>query len=126
VYAPPNCFEYGAVLRKFYQDNQFQFGDSSPTWYACHDFTTNLTEIPITPFVNLFPNPFHTSALLQFDEVVTNAELKIYNSFGQQIRKQTKIQNSIIINRNDLENGMYFYRVTNSSGQIMIGKFLIE
>jgi hypothetical protein len=126
MYAPSNCFEYGATLHKFFQDNQLQYGDSSPVWFACHDFTLNISEPTNNFFANIFPNPFDLNARLQMNGTFQNAELKIYNSLGQQIRQQSIINKSTLINRDNLNNGIYFFQVTTSNGQMAIGKFLIE
>ena len=125
-YGPSNCFEYGASLNKFFQDNQLLFGDSSPVWFACHDFTLSIHELETKYSCSISPNPFHSSTLLELSSQFESAEIKIYNSIGEEIKRLRTLSKSTTINREDLLNGIYFIKATNQRGQVLTAKFIIE
>jgi hypothetical protein len=89
-----------------------------------------ITDIETTPgnilSTNIFPNPFHSSALLNVNPAFENSELKIYSVLGERIKQQSITNKSTIINREALSNGIYFFQATNVNGQVLTGKFIIE
>jgi len=74
----------------------------------------------------IFPNPFHSSATLELNNDFSHVYLIIYNALGEQVRRQKIISRTTIIHRNELQDGIYFYQVTNDKGQIASGKFIVE
>jgi len=80
--------------------------------------------------VNIFPNPFSTSATLSIDgsETYKYNTIKIYNLLGQEVRSMfIGNQNEITINRDNLAAGMYFYKlITNKNETLATGKMIIE
>ena len=76
--------------------------------------------------IKVFPNPFQSSATLQLNSYSENTELKIYNALGEQVRHQKIISQFTPINRERLSDGIYFFQVTHSKGQLTNGKFMIE
>jgi len=77
--------------------------------------------------VNLFPNPFHISTTLKISRNdFTDSELYIYDILGQMKRRTTINSQEIIIERNDLIDGIYFYQLRNKTGQVATGKFIIQ
>lgn len=55
------------------------------------------------------PNPFSLETTLQFERSLDDATLKIYNSQGQVVRLMNHLSGqTIILQRNDLPNGIYF------------------
>jgi hypothetical protein len=73
----------------------------------------------------LFPNPFHSTATLQFSNDFNSAALKIYNAFGTLVKEQTITGQTHIITRDGLSDGIYFIRVTDRERE-WVGKMLIE
>lgn len=123
LFLPQTCFEYFAALRAFYQSGTLLYGDSL---YPCHDFTAGVTEIKIKKSISISPNPFHSSAQLEFNFDFANAELQIYNTLGLQVRKQKIISPTTTINRDGLKDGIYYYQIINYKGNLTSGKFVIE
>ncbi len=81
--------------------------------------------------VEIFPNPFHDQASINAQFIPQNAghdaQLKIYNAMGALVRRQTITnQESQIINRNNLPDGLYFFELTTDNKQLSTGKFVIE
>jgi hypothetical protein len=74
----------------------------------------------------IYPNPFITSATIKFDPVLNNAEMNIYNLFGQKIRKVNPVSGSKIqIARGNLTSGIYFVNITQDNKVIVTGKLVI-
>ncbi|MES2478534.1 MAG: T9SS type A sorting domain-containing protein [Bacteroidota bacterium] len=78
--------------------------------------------------IKLYPNPFSDNATLEFDNPQAKAHhLSIFNTLGQSILNIENIKNDkILIDRNGLQSGMYYYRLSNSDGVVGSGKVLIE
>ena len=77
--------------------------------------------------VNISPNPFHSSVLVQVSSEFANAKLNIYNSVGLLVwDERISNQNIIVLNRNELHNGIYFLQLINASGQMINEKLIAE
>ncbi len=86
---------------------------------------TGIEFIPQTP-ITIFPNPFSTSTTLQFTTTPKNAELNIYNLYGQEIKTIKNISaNKIEIDRGDLSSGIYFVRLVEGNILIGTGKIIV-
>ncbi len=91
-----------------------------------------------TNVINLYPNPFSTSATLEIKGAVGNGNVAIiiYDMVGREVKNIPLLPNaqsnttqsgmSFTIDRNDLSNGMYFYKLTNKNELIGSGKFTIQ
>jgi photosystem II stability/assembly factor-like uncharacterized protein len=88
--------------------------------------TIGISEIKQKNSVLVFPNPFHSTTTFKLNVEIQNVELKIYDRLGRKVLQQNIIDQNTTINCNDLIDGIYFYRVTNDSGVISIGKLIIE
>ncbi len=78
--------------------------------------------------VTLFPNPFSIETTVSISCPQNSPySIIIYNPLGQISRKIDNIRcNSIIIRKDNLPNGIYFYRLSNQTGIIKTGKLIIE
>jgi hypothetical protein len=92
-----------------------------------------LTEIDENPNSNaqvtIYPNPLKTYAKLIINSSfqVTNAELKIYNLIGQESKRIINISNQLLtIEKGDLKNGIYFYKLIQNNIVIAKGKLMVE
>lgn len=75
----------------------------------------------------IFPNPFSSSTTLQFNTMITNAELNLYTVYGKKIRTKNNInENKIKIERENLSSGIYFYELIQDSKKVATGKFVIS
>lgn len=79
--------------------------------------------------VIIYPNPFETISVLKISEdiKINSAELRIYDTYGREVFKITKIRsNKIELNRKGLNNGLYFYRLSENQSIISTGKIIIK
>lgn len=90
-----------------------------------------------TNVITIYPNPFSTSATLEIKGAVGNGNvaLVVYDMVGREVKNiplsnsqsnTTQSGVSFTIDRNELSNGMYFYKVSNENGVIGSGKFSIQ
>jgi len=76
--------------------------------------------------LSISPNPFHDFTTISLKDNNSNsANLQIFNAVGQLIRAETVDGNEIIVNRNGLENGVYFIRITQDR-QVYSGVMVVE
>jgi Secretion system C-terminal sorting domain len=76
----------------------------------------------------LYPNPFSSEAVLSISPSIqiNNAVLFVYDIAGRLVSSINNItKNEIIINRGNLKNGLYFYKLTDNGNIIGNGKFII-
>ena len=81
----------------------------------------------VTPVCLVYPNPFSISATL----TAKNPENKmfsiaVYNVFGKIVYEGWFTTSSLVINRNNLSTGIYFYRLTDGSVMLSTGKLVID
>jgi hypothetical protein len=75
----------------------------------------------------LFPNPFTTEAELKVATDLDNADFVIYDLAGNKVREISGLNgSSVMINREGLSNGMYFYQLINKNAVIVTGKLSVE
>ena len=90
-----------------------------------------IPQISPQPSISLFPNPFSTTATLSirnYELGIRSGEVQIINLLGQDVKTIPIInQNEITINRDNLAEGMYFYKIINQNKEtVAVGKMVIE
>ena len=75
--------------------------------------------------INIYPNPANNIINIEFDKIINNGEISIYNSTGYLVKKEYLIENSKTINLSDLNNGLYFIKITENSNIIASKKVLV-
>jgi hypothetical protein len=89
---------------------------------------TGIFENSFSPAIQIFPNPFTSSATFTFniESELQNLQLKIFDVIGREV-SQRKLQiPETTLERGNLPSGIYFYRVTAEGKQIAAGKFAVE
>ncbi|MGZ3902211.1 MAG: choice-of-anchor tandem repeat GloVer-containing protein [Bacteroidia bacterium] len=79
--------------------------------------------------VRAYPNPFQTSVTIELNNGRTEqrAQLLVFDIFGREVGKQEISANKVVFQRNELKNGIYFYRIiTSSEKNYATGKLIIE
>ena len=88
--------------------------------------------------VSIYPNPFNTSATIEIKGLFGNNDLSIiiYDMVGREVKSIALTSNiqsnqsttgvSYTIDRNDLSNGMYYFKVSNKVKILGSGKFSIQ
>jgi hypothetical protein len=89
------------------------------------DYTTNgctedsvdsVFEQNINSYAKVFPNPFNDKAIMTFRNTQSDVfQLSIMNLQGKKIRTYTSTDEQIILDRNKLTSGIYFYELRNVS-----------
>jgi len=113
------------------------FDDSAVTAYVIDDilFTqggkaTGIGQLPSMPnHTVVYPNPFTSSTAIVVDpeREVTDATLEIYDAFGKLVRQTKGItRNSIVIERGNLQDGIYHYQLIQHDKKIADGTILVQ
>lgn len=78
--------------------------------------------------IKFYPNPFSTSATLEFDNPQGKPhQLSVFNALGQLVIQIENIKsNKLTIERKELQNGFYFYQLRNEEGFVGSGKIVID
>ncbi len=107
----------------FYSENA-----GSVTSAYTNDIPTGINDLKSGNSSSVFPNPFSSAATLRFNsnKHIENAFLKVTNHLGQTVQIITVNSNEIILNKESLEDGIYFYSLINSNETVSTGKFIIE
>ena len=77
----------------------------------------------------LYPNPFSNNSLLKISNNTPDGKLaiRIYDAIGNEMRRYEGITgHEVLIERNNLPDGMYFYNVMNETEIIGKGKMIIQ
>ncbi len=86
---------------------------------------TSVNELSSNNF-NIYPNPFSSSTTLYTDTFITSATLTVYNSFLQKVKQIKNISGqTIVLDRDNLPNGLYFLQLTQESKTIAVDKIVI-
>ncbi|MEI6817714.1 MAG: T9SS type A sorting domain-containing protein [Bacteroidota bacterium] len=120
-------FESGSSLECFSLNSQTLYPDTST-------FCNINVGIPSINLENgiilLSPNPFSTQATLTFQGIKNenNKSLFVYNLLGQDVQNIfVGNNNEVIIHRNNLPSGMYFYKLMDDNKTVLgMGKMMVE
>jgi hypothetical protein len=94
--------------------------DSLPTDIIHYDSLSNFK-------VSIFPNPMHSSAMLTIlDKREGNYQLNLYNYMGMLVKELRFHSNELIIKRENLNNGIYFYILNENMKPIQTGKLIVN
>ncbi|REJ80369.1 MAG: T9SS C-terminal target domain-containing protein [Bacteroidetes bacterium] len=94
-----------------------------------YDLTTSsLTAMNDESLSTLHPNPFSHSATLRFSQNNSGSkEVKIFSMLGEVVSHKSGIESDeLLIERNDLPAGIYFYQVIAGEKFVSSGKFVIQ
>ncbi|MFT4525692.1 MAG: hypothetical protein ACI85F_001847 [Bacteroidia bacterium] len=76
--------------------------------------------------INVYPNPFAISTTIEIKNAEGMHQLQVFNPIGSMILSAQSENGKFQINRSELSQGMYIYRVLNQNGVIGTGKFVTE
>lgn len=84
--------------------------------------------------VSISPNPFSTSATIKVHSKINDLKsctLKLFNLLGEEVKETTlpvsnQNQISYVLDKNELGQGVFFYRITNSGYTLHEGKLVAE
>ncbi len=76
--------------------------------------------------LTIYPNPFSNQTTIKSDKLLSNAQLRILNSVGEEVLRKDNISgNSIVINRDEMANGFYFISLTQNNETLLFVKALL-
>jgi uncharacterized repeat protein (TIGR01451 family) len=91
---------------------------------------TNIEEqINENAMIKVYPNPFSesTTFVIQTDKLNETYSFELTDVLGKKVRSVNNISDKqFTVSRNGLQNGIYFYNITNSEGIVGIGKLIIK
>ncbi len=77
--------------------------------------------------VNVFPNPFQTQTTFEVSGKAANLRLYVFNSLGQLVKMvQAEETNQLILNREQLNAGVYYYQLLANNLVLDAGKIVAE
>jgi hypothetical protein len=79
---------------------------------------------------SLYPNPFSSSALLDFETTgvpAENSSLTVYDEYGRMVKMIKDVQQGKVrIERENLNAGIYYYKLSGAGRELAAGKFIIN
>lgn len=96
--------------------------------FKTQPLTTGISSRLNNKEVSFYPNPFRTTGTISIDPVINTfgMEVILYNALGVEVKKIQTNEHKILIDRNNLENGVYFYEIRTKDGNIKKGKIVME
>jgi hypothetical protein len=126
VQPSPGCFvdQANYWLTCFSQNNFTLYPDTTAN---CQLITTIENINDNHSSIEISPNPFHSYSYLKVSSEFENAEIKMYNALGLLMREE-KIsrQEFFLLNRDKLQNGIYFIQLINDKSQLINKKFVVD
>ncbi len=122
---------------------------NSDIWQSCEnniDFSLNGSQLDTTyiPFpvqritstenisnkakVKVYPQPFtyKTNIIIENFDISYNSVFELFNSLGEKVLSKNIDSGNFILYRNNLSNGIYFYKIEISNNKAIIGKLVIQ
>ncbi len=99
---------------------------STDSLYALNYIGIN--ELNFSSTYKIYPNPMHQTATLEFDNPTKlNCTFSLHDLHGQLVKKITNIStDNIKIERQNLKNGLYFFKLHTDRQVILTGKLLLD
>lgn len=99
---------------------------SSTTVVFYTNITTGISSLNENGF-NLFPNPSNSGCTLSFDAMQINSEAILMDATGRIVRRIRFSDTKILVEKGDLESGIYFLNVLDQTGKLSsMGKIVFE
>ena len=87
---------------------------------------TSVEGFELSKLCKPFPNPFNTSTTILCDLNLNNAELTLYSQLGQKVKTMKHLfGKEITLKRDNLSNGLYFYKLVQDNKVIAIDRIII-
>jgi hypothetical protein len=126
---------WGSVVISEIENSIYDYWDNLADGKVIYsNFLTSQTNAPLSiqtinnsgNSFSVFPNPFSNETTLKANNNFENANLEIYNTFGQVVKNIQHISGeSIKLNRDNLPVGVYFIQINQDNKTIMKGKLVI-
>jgi uncharacterized repeat protein (TIGR01451 family) len=93
------------------------------------DVASGIETLSTNNVVKVYPNPFSesTTFVIQSDKINENYSFEMTDMLGKKVRSMNNIsEKQFTLQRNGLQNGMYFYSIANAEGVVGKGKVIIK
>jgi len=91
------------------------------------DYIEGIPEFSNNIHISIFPNPFSTTSQITLSKTYHNILLSVYDIQGKLVsQNQYKYSDKITLNRNGLNNGMYFLKLILDDKEIATGKVVVS
>ena len=90
---------------------------------------TNTGKIIANPLneIKVFPNPATRQAVFTVPSTVQEFDFILFNMLGQQVRNINGLRNNeLVVDRNQLEAGIYIYQIKDKEGNVKTGKVIFR
>ncbi len=89
---------------------------------------TGIESNEVNSNVFIYPNPFsdHLNISISIEIQLENAEFILYDVLGKTIMQTAIQEHEFTLGKNNIENGIYFYRIKNKNTLLSSGKLLVN
>jgi len=110
----------------FYGKDNFNDSIAKFTFFD-YSHVTTVKDISKADFsLNIYPNPFYLETTIQTSNLLHNATLTVYNSYGQKVKQIKNISGKTVnFHRDNLSSGMYIIWLTQDNKTISADKLVI-
>lgn len=105
---------------------------TAPGWgasYTTSNSGVGIAEVNKNNAISIYPNPIQNTATLLFGNPANTATIfVVYDVYGKMVKKMQipALTSSVVIDRAELSNGMYFYSVGSANNVLQNGKIVLE
>jgi hypothetical protein len=90
------------------------------------EFVTSIKDNYLNSQFEIFPNPFSLQTTLQTQDVLCDAILTVYNSFGRIVKQIENISgHTVVLSRDNLPAGLYFFQLKQDNKVTILDKLII-
>lgn len=65
--------------------------------------------------IDISPNPFSTETSINFTNYISNGNIKIFDVYGKEVRSITFEGKQVVIQKNELKEGVYFFQIADDN-----------
>jgi hypothetical protein len=76
--------------------------------------------------INIYPNPFSSQSTIIFSQLQVNTAVKLFDIKGNQIKNINLSGNKLIIEKEELVNGLYFIKIIDKNNAVLNKKIIVE
>ncbi len=87
------------------------------------NLTSGINTLNINSFsMTYYPNPFTQTLTIEFNKVVKNVEIFLFDLIGKEVLHKELSGETIILNASTIQNGIYIMKVVSRDGDLFMGK----
>jgi hypothetical protein len=101
-------------------------GDTYDIYFIKISSTVGIKEVTNGAGVSIYPNPFNSQATIDFGEEQNESVIEIYDVLGKQIKSQFFTGRRLILEKENLHDGIYFVKITDKLKNTTIKTMMIQ